>query len=266
MKSMLMRCFIVCFLLTLPALRAVAAPAHVIHVQLHDRTRGQGTIHDTTVVMTREALRIDLKPFLGRSVEAIYRAQRSELVLVDHTKKAYVSLDMEALATAGGALGSLDGFLREAIGDLAGRRAPREGLRIERVREFRRISGVICQKVTLWEGDLKSQDLWACSYSELGMDSGDFSVLRQLIWEADRTAPVLDRLLGTEISLVRLDGILRVNGFPVMIRQSSGGKVFADIRLAPPSQVESKPSDFAVPSSYRSARPNEWRALVRGTR
>jgi hypothetical protein len=203
------------------------------------------------MVFTAARVRVDLSGLAGKRMDLRYCRDTGNLVLVDHSRRSYLRLGAGALTGVGDAVQTVRDFIGRKLGepprDPGNRDAP---LDLRSTAETQTLSGLTCRKHVLQADGAVAQEVWAASWGQAGIAKADLAAVHELVRTMQSVGPVLELGLGVPGGLLRLEGITRIDGYPVLVIQSDGGRPAYAAHLGRPRNTNVEPGDFLVPEGY----------------
>jgi hypothetical protein len=161
---------------------------------------------------------------------------------LDHVNRRYVEFNPESLAGMGRTLKSAIGLGQQ----------PPAPMVVTATKDMGTVGDFPCQRFVVTQNGQKRQDLWVTPWKRSGTDKSQMQGLRRFatLFEAIRVemdgAPMFDGVGG-----LTMVGLLRVDGFPALIRHLEGGRLVYEMRLARPHACTLDAAHFALPEGYR---------------
>jgi hypothetical protein len=226
----------------LVALSAAALADVAIVASIRDYSTGRPVDSRARILVKGGGVRIDLAAFAGDKADVVCPPGQDVFWYLDHANRRYVEFDPESLASMGRTL-------KSAMGLGKGVSAP---MVVAATKETARVGEFPCQRFVVTQNGQKRQDIWVTSWSRSGIEktqmqgfkrfAGLFEVIRL---EMDGT-PVFDGVGGLTMA-----GVLRVDGFPTLIRHLEDGRLVYEVRLSKPQICTLEAGHFSLPEGYR---------------
>ncbi len=205
----------------------------------------------------------------GRSDTMIFRGDRREMVVVDHERQSYMTIDQQFAANMAGQLnqmaGQMKGMLdnvppeqRAMVEQMMKDRSPQTQQRARRKLVVRntgkqdKVYGYSCQLFEVTRDGRKVRDVWVTNWNnisggrELANTFESMSDFFQEITSAlpmQAEAPIEDNVFAT---------MKRLGGFPVATREyRADGTVESESALRSAEQQRIAPASFEPPTGYR---------------
>ncbi len=247
---------IVMSLLSAATVTARGGSAWRIDAEVVDRSAGRVSTSKLPVLFTRRYLKIGLPGTGRRESDLLHDRQTGNCCLVDHANKSYVQINTKAMSAVGDAARTVGDAIREGVGKLTGTAPPpKPALRIETSGQTQTVAGMLCHHFTIRRGKTLVQEIWATSWKQAGIERKDMEVLRDLARAMNQ--PALTSLLGltTDGRYSLTEGLLQVDGYPVVFVQYEKERPLCRIRMNRPRRTEAGAATFHCPPSYRLGLP-----------
>jgi len=202
-------------------------------------------------------IRIDVPRPAGRPDAVLYLPGQNLLRHLDVGSKRYMEFDTRLLGSAGEAARSLREFLDDALSGFKRQPdTPRNALDIRAVDQVETVSGLRCRKFVVTKGGVKIQEIWATSWRNVDLDRSQVASLKQLVLYYENLATALAGIpFFDDMQRIPLGALVRIDAYPVLVRQYSGKRLIFAIRLDAPRQETVPASVFSVPAAYKKQRP-----------
>ena len=200
-------------------------------------------------------LRIDAGMPGGRAETTIlYASVPDVLWVLDHRDKTYWMLDAKVAAGVGRRVGTVYQWMRESLG--GGPADDGGDYRVKPTEDRKQLAGLPGQRFEVRRALRHRQDLWVTTWRHARMTSAEFEVFRSFARSCER---IRSSLAGTPLldgaPDVWLGGMLRVDGYPLLLRQYDGRAMVCEVHIGPPAPWSDAPSEFALPAGYRKQNP-----------
>ena len=254
-------------LLALASILCLAEAGVVIPVTVKDYTSRPIASHTIEVSIEGRSLYADLSGLTApERCEIIYRGEIGTLFIVDRRRKVVSAYDGNIVD----GLSSGVGFARETasriIDALRGQpsRPRKQRIELKRTELKRYLQGRPCRAFFVFEDGRKLQEIWATSWKTAGIGKQDIQAARELLSYFSRvmSEPSFSKI-HSQIEYIPGRELLKIDGFPVLIRHFGPDGIAYDISLGKPRRTDIDPSRFSYPKGF--ARKNGFAALLLGS-
>lgn len=222
-----------------------AVAGYAVDVRVLDRSAAKPASYRMRLVFEQKAFSVDTTSLRGRP-SALLGRQDDALVLLDRQAQTYMSLDLQALTGASSMMRSAGAILGSGLGAEG---PPAGGLTAHATGQSKTIGGLPCQLHQIKRGKVTIQELWVTPWDQVAAPRESFDLIRQVAASWSTLAPIL--AAGSGAAPVPMDGLLKVDGFPVLFTQFAKGKPIYEARFGAPVSTPTRAADFAAPGSYK---------------
>jgi hypothetical protein len=215
----------------------------------------------------------------GAGDEVIFRGDLRQMIVVDHGKKVYTVMDPEVMEKIKSQMPEVSEEMKKARAELDKQMAsmsPKQREMMEKMLkdkmppgmamgadrphpEYRKtgeretINGYPCVRYDVYVGDEKTQELWVTDYKNVKGAGELTSVSKDMAaFYAEVMQPLSD-MAGGMFDLERnpIGELAAVEGFPVVTRVFSDGKLQSETVLKSVDERDIDPSTFEPPKGYK---------------
>ena len=226
---------------------------HRIEAEIKDYTASSPVTYRARVLFTPADVKINATSPSDRRSEIIYNARRDILRRVNHKEKNYQEMDIKTVGDLGETFKSAVAAVRKSMAGLARENAPETATRLNVVAtdDVQRLCGLPIRRFAVQSGKTKIQDVWIATWGQTGLKREDFGAVERLarsyerILSVSETGPVFQGL-----EYIPLRGILRIDGFPLLVRHYKKNRLTYEIRFSLPVPAKVSATDFQLPGGY----------------
>ncbi len=229
----------------------------------------------STIQLSLSADKMAVEPEPGtKGPHMVFRADKNLLWTMDPSTKTYVEMNGEMMKSLAAEIAPAMAQMQEQLkalppdqrakaeemmkGQMGGSADGKEPVvEIKNTGEKQTIAGYTCTHWDVFRDGTKLSEVWAADWSAAHVKKEDFAVLKSMgkfMDDLRKASPVMRRNNDAVIEMTRVDG------FPVLVRQYTNGKLTGETAL---QKVESKSIDastFELPKDYterKIGRPKE---------
>lgn len=224
-----------------------ANAGYAIEIHVLDRSGTRPVQYPSRAVLTEEAFKIDTGRALGYPSDFLCR-RGDAVYLVNHAEHRYVSMELGTLDGASQMLRNAGSVFAAAMDKLKGGQAPGGGeVSTEKTDQRRQISNLPCQLYVIRQGGRIVQEAWVAPWNQVSMPRQTFDLARTV----GASWSVISVTAGAAMrTTLPLEGLLGIDGYPVLLRQMGRGGAILEVRLEAPKTVKTSPADFQLPVNY----------------
>ena len=204
-----------------------------------------------------DRIRIDIPPPAGKPDTVMYLPDQNVLRHLDAHSKRFMEFDTRLLDSASGAARSLREVFDQAMAGL--KKQPdtsRTDVDIQAENRIETVSGLRCRKFVVKKNGIKIQEVWATSWRNTGLNRRQIASLKQLALYYENLATALAGIpLFDDMQQVPLGALVRIDAYPVLIKQYYGRRLAFAIRLDAPCPKAVAASAYQIPANYKRQRP-----------
>jgi len=233
------------------------APAgQVIHGRIIDHTGPRPLQCRLQAYLEGNRVKIAIPPPGGRPDSVLFTPDRQVIRHLDHGTRSYQEFDTRVVGGAGEVARSVRDFVEDAWAEISGKPGVgRDACEIRKTQEVQTVSGLPCRKFIVLKGGARIQEIWATSWTRAGLASAQATSLRQLaLYYANLASALQGVPFFDELSQFPLTALVRLNAYPVVIRQYRGKRLATVLSLSRPSDMRLEPGTFALPDGYTKRR------------
>jgi hypothetical protein len=248
--------FAACTLLLALMSAAAADPAGIkVPVTVKDYIARPIRSLTTDIFVEGAAMAGDVSELSDSDSRMIYRSELKTLYLIDNSRRTVERYDGRVASGISSGLGSARAALDDLLGRIQGSAVKERvtgALQLTRTEVKRNIYGLECRGYVISRKGVKVQEIWLAPWSALGFKRGDFAPVWSLleIYAAVASDPALAKLLE-QIEYVPASELLKLDGYPVLIRHFNSRRIAYDIFLGRPRRAAAPDGIFSLPSGYR---------------
>lgn len=243
------------------------------------------TVQTGRLLVLRPNLKVDFAAGMGAQNtprEMIYRGDRKQMIVIEHSEKAYVVIDPETIrSVAGGMSGGNEGGekMQEAMKELERQMenlGPKEREMMEKMLkdkmppgaavgadrpkpEYRKtnekdtVNGYSCFKYDVFVGKEKTQELWVTDWENIAGSKELQVVFEDMAAFYAGLMESLDKMTGGIVGADRnpMEDFANVEGFPVLSRTFSAGELESETALKSVAERDLDAAEFEVPKGYK---------------
>jgi hypothetical protein len=239
-----------------------------VEVQFIDAAHRDNSQHALLTIAPR-MLRIDqytnLKERAAHTL--IYRGDRDVIYSIDPSDNQYIEVDRSLIAGIGlelqAARREMEGIMRRLPDDQ--RKSGERIIGLEEHEDDGKVRAALwvrdegatvkrlgraCRKVTLWRADIQVAAGCVVPWSSMGIGPDDLDVFRQL---ANFQREIMGAGGLTPLEVVPdqpLDILVQLDGFPLELRRTQGGKLVSAIRVTRAAKMRVPADVFELPRHY----------------
>jgi hypothetical protein len=256
---------------TLALLAALPAFAGVVYeVENNNMTTSPGEMTTASIAFEGKLMKMDITSANeDQDGEIIFRADRREMVMVNHGDRSYFVLDEQqlraiadqinqAMASMEQALAGMPESQRAQMEKMMKDRMPGMGSKpqpseLKKTGDSDTINGYPCVRYEVWRGDTKERELWVTDWSNVTGGSEAAQVFMEM---ASFMQEMLDSMpqMGEAESFgdATFEHMREMNGYPVMTREfDASGAVQYESKLISAQESTLDPADFEPPKNYK---------------
>ncbi|MBN1268370.1 MAG: DUF4412 domain-containing protein [Kiritimatiellae bacterium] len=264
-------------ILALHLIAAAAASAGVIlTTETKDLSQTPPEVTVSRVSIDGDKLRMDLvdpiepKP----TATAIFRADRDEILNLDHATRTYMRMDKSAVDAMAGQISAAMQEMRAQLAELppeqramaesmmgqmggmgqAPAAAPSPG-QIKKTAEQKDINGYPCVKYEVLRDGRKTAEVWVTTWEKAGIPKDTFDVFAKMADFYSSFIEALQQGMGAGMEWDTFAEFRKIDGYPVLVRNYDETGAAASITtFKTAKQVTLPPATFEVPAGYNEQR------------